>query len=132
MNWIFCIPFIIIYAVADPIFSELLYQEIPNYFCSRYYHRSGGIGSRTPLSGVSGVLLFVSDSVHIFALFYLLGTVAGNCTGFEVGFGCVIRKFYRYDVYTPLHILTQGELVTEALSKDKVKGFAVFGMMPSV
>ena len=78
MNWIICILFIIIYTIADPIFSELLYQEIPNHFCSRYYHRTGGTGSRTPLSGVSGVLLSVSESVYIFPLFYLLGAATGN------------------------------------------------------
>ena len=49
-----------------------------------------------------------------------------------MGFGCVIRKLYRYDMYTLFIFYNQGELVTEALSKDKVKGFAVFGTLPSV
>lgn len=99
MNWIFFILFILIYTVADPIFSELLFQEIPNYFCSRYYHRTGGIGSRTPLNGVSGVLLSVSSFVCNFVIIHLLGAITKNRAGFGVGFGCVICKLHGYDMY---------------------------------
>lgn len=50
-------------ALGDPFFSSLLYQNVPHHFCSRYYHRNGGMGCRTPLSGVSGILRLVNSLV---------------------------------------------------------------------
>ena len=63
MNWIFSLLFVLASVAADPVFSQLLYQDVPNNFCNRYYHRNGGIGCRTPLNGVTGVFLTVSSSV---------------------------------------------------------------------
>lgn len=53
-------------ALGDPFFTSLLYQTVPHHFCSRYYHRNGGMGCRTPLSGVSGILLPVDSAVSRF------------------------------------------------------------------
>lgn len=49
--------------VADPYFSSLLYQDVPNDFCARFYHKNGGVGCHTLVDGVSGVLLPLETTV---------------------------------------------------------------------
>ena len=49
--------------VADPFFSSLLYQDVSNQYCTRYYHRTGGVGCRTPLSGLRGIAIPIQEAV---------------------------------------------------------------------
>lgn len=70
--FLFCLALLAL-GVADPFFSSLLYQTVPNQFCSRFYYRTGGIGCRTSLSGVSGVLLPANSLVPLFFFILLLG-----------------------------------------------------------
>ena len=49
-----------------------------------------------------------------------------------MGFGRLICKLYGHGMYGSFCMLIKGELVTEALSKDIVKGLAVFGVLPPV
>lgn len=59
------IPLFVLFLLAsictgDPLFTKLLYQSVPHRFCSRYYHRHGGIGCHTSTDGSSGNLVLYS------------------------------------------------------------------------
>ena len=58
--------FFLYIVVADPYFSSLLYQDVPNDFCSRFYYKNGGIGCHSFVDGVSGVLLPITTTVDFF------------------------------------------------------------------
>lgn len=50
---------------GDPFFSRIISQSVANSHCTRYYHRSGGVGCRTATNGTLGVLLPYSAFVRV-------------------------------------------------------------------
>ena len=61
---------------ADPFFSTLLYQDIPNQFCSRFYYRNGGVfkpeavmRNMLPviMAGILGIYGLIASIIMVYA-----------------------------------------------------------------
>ena len=63
-SYMFFAYILVLLLVANPALGDPFFTS--HHFCSRYYHRNGGMGCRTPLSGVSGILLPVDSAVSRF------------------------------------------------------------------
>ncbi|KAK8789837.1 hypothetical protein WA158_006617 [Blastocystis sp. Blastoise] len=79
---------------ADSFFSSLLYEEVPNHFCSRTYYRDGAFGCHTPNNGVRGALVPVSKPEDVTAL---------STLGLSAVTAVLHRKLYTNDTLTILY-----------------------------
>lgn len=62
---------------ADAMFSAMMYQNVPNVFCSRTFHRWGSMGCVSSIEGDLGTLLPISTTVREHPVFLPDGMVGG-------------------------------------------------------
>lgn len=119
--------------VADPFFSSLLYQDVSNQYCTRYYHRMGGVGCRTSLSGLRGIAIPIQEDVSTpLRIPICRVTSRSNLSGKNQDVVLGHAFFRRFLVRTEFCFSPIESVVLEAVKYKSVVGIVVCGNETSV
>lgn len=115
-------------ARSDPFFSSLISKSVQNQYCTRFYHRNGGVGCRTPINGTLGILLpysaFVCAVITASCLRQITRVSSDPSTLIPLSSLSTARSCR---VLASFSVLTLGELIQNLTRRSCTRGVLVVG-----
>ena len=117
-----------ILARGDPFFSSLISKSVQNHYCTRFYHRNGGVGCRTAINGTLGILLpysaFVCAAITASCLRQITRVSSDPSTLIPLSSLSTARSCR---VLASLPVLTLGDLIQNLTRRSYTRGVLVVG-----